>query len=430
MKVYLDYAATAPVKPEVFSALAPYLKENFGNPSSIHQWGQSARKGIDEARTKIAHFLNCQTQEIIFTSGGTEADNLAIRGIIENRNWLKESGNLLGKQKIENGNTNFQTQISKPLSNFHQPFSIPHIITSQIEHHAVLKSCQDLEKRGLATVTYIRPNKDGIIDAETIKKAIKLNTILVSIMYVNNEIGTIQPIREIGKLLERENRNRLGNRKLENGRIYFHTDAVQATEYLAMNVDWLHVDMLTISGHKIGAPKGIGALYLRKGTPIKPIIHGGEQEGGLRAGTENVAGLVGLAKAVEMINISKNKRIEKLKSYFIQKILREIPGVELNSLEKNLAPHIVNLYFKHIEGESIVLAMDLEGIACSTGSACTSQSLSPSHVIMAVYQDPKRAAGSVRFSFNQKTTKEEIDFAIDKLKKVVQRLRKISPYGH
>lgn len=390
MKVYLDYAATAPVKPEVFSTLAPYLKENFGNPSSIHQWGQVARKAIDQACENIANFLGCKAEEIIFTSGGTEADNLAIIGLID-----------VYRNK-------------------------PHIITSKIEHHAVLKTCQNLEKRELATMTYIRPNKDGIVDVETIKRALKPNTILVSIMYVNNEIGIIQPIREIGKMIENINKNR-------KNKVYFHADAVQAAERLPMNIDHLHADMLTISGHKIGAPKGVGALYIRKGTPVRPIIHGGEQEGGRRAGTENVAGIVGLGKAVEIIGRRKNgdeKQIKKMRDYFIDKVTKEIPDVELNGSKNSTAPHITNFYFKHIEGESIVLAMDLEGIACSTGSACTSQSLSPSHVIMAVYQDPKRAAGSVRFSFNQKTTKEELDFAITKLKKVIKRLREISPYGH
>ncbi len=397
MRTYLDYAATAPVKKEILSAMLPFFKDDFGNPSSIHQWGQMARKAVDESRQKIAKFLNCLAAEIIFTASGSESDNLAIVGLIYG----------LGVKK-------------------------PHIITSAFEHHAVLKTCQNLEKRGLAEVTYIKPNREGLIETEEIKKAIKPNTVLVSIMYVNNEIGTVNPIREIGKMIEVENRKR----STVNGqRIYFHTDAVQATEYLPMNVDYLHVDLLTISGHKIGAPKGIGALYIRKGTPISAIIRGGEQERGLRAGTENVAYIVGMAKAIQLIQKSKfknqndNVKLKNLRDYFIKKVNKEIPDVYLNGSESERVPHIINLYFKHIEGESIVLAMDLEGIACSTGSACTSQSLEPSHVIMAVFDDHKRAAGSVRFSLSSQTTKQEIDYSIKKLKKVIKRLRNISPYG-
>jgi len=390
MRVYLDYAATTPIRKEVLEAMRPYLEKDFGNPSSIHSWGQRARKAIDESRAEIAKFLGCQSEEIIFTGGGSEADNLAIHGVIAG----------LGA-KIN-----------------------PHIITSAFEHHAVLKPCEDLEKRGLATVTYIRPNKEGIIAVEKIKKAIRLNTVLVSIMYVNNEIGTIQPIREIGKMIEVENKKRksiVGSRKA----IFFHTDAVQATEYLPMNVDYLHVDMLTIAGHKIGAPKGVGLLYIRKGTPIRAIIHGGEQEKGLRAGTENVPYIVGLTKAIDLI---KNANLKNLRDCFIERVIKEIPEVYLNGSKTFRVPHIVNFYFKNIEGESIVLGLDLEGIACSTGSACTSQALEPSHVIMSIFNDHFRAAGSVRFSLSKLTTKAELDFAIEKIKEIVARLREISPY--
>ncbi|KKQ90331.1 MAG: putative cysteine desulfurase [Berkelbacteria bacterium GW2011_GWA1_39_10] len=442
MKVYLDYGATTPVKSEVLTALLPYLKENFGNPSSIHEWGRIARAAVDEAREKTAKFLNADAAEIVFTSGGTEADNLAIRGLI--RNPLEENGGQLGNQKIENSQSNNQSLISKPISNFQQPFSLPHIITSQIEHHAVLNTCKALEKEGLAEVTYIKPNRDGIIETEKIKKAIKKNTVLVSIMYVNNEIGTVQPIREIGKMIEKENSSRLA---VGGKRIYFHTDAVQAAEYLPMDVDFLHVDLLTISGHKIGASKGIGALYIKKGTPIKNISFGGEQEMGFRAGTENITGIIALGKAVSVINqkseISfesepegsslrvedRNQKIKGLRDYLINKVLKEISEVELNGSKELRSPNNANFYFKYIEGESIVIAMDLEGVGCSTGSACTSQSLEPSHVIMATYSDPKRAAGSVRFTLGDKTTKEELDYAVKKIRKVVDRLREISPYG-
>jgi len=432
MRVYLDYAATTPVKKEVLEAMKPFFSEDFGNPSSIHTWGQSARRAVDEARAQIAQFLNCRSEEIIFTGSGSEADNLAITGVIAQ----------ISKSKF---------LISKQIPNSKSQNQKPHIITSAFEHHAVLKTCEDLEKRGLATVTYIRPNNEGIVEPEKIKKAIRPNTVLVSIMYVNNEIGTIQPIREIGKMIESENRKRLKEnrnqyrkQKIENAtsnfkqpfsQIYLHTDAVQAAESLPMDVDYLHVDMLTIAGHKIGAPKGIGLLYVRRGTPLAPMIHGGEQESGRRAGTENVPSIVGLAEAIRQIQKAKTKRqndnlkLANLRDYFIKKIQEEIPEVYLNGSKINRAPHIVNLYFKNIEGEAIVLAMDLEGVACSTGSACTSQSLEPSHVIMAIFNDHLRAAGSVRFSLSKLTTKKELDFAIFKIRKVVQRLREISPYG-
>ena len=405
-KVYLDYAATAPVKKEVLDAMLPYLTEKFGNPSSLHSFGQEARQAVDEARKKIADFLNCDISEIIFTSGGTEADNLAIKGLFFK---LKPS-------------------IKK----------VPHIITTQIEHHAVLNSCKALEKIYDVEVTYLKPNSDGIIEVEKVRKAIKDNTVLVSVMYVNNEIGTVQPIREIGKMIEVENRNR-------KNRIYFHTDAVQATEYQEMNVDYLHVDLLTLSGHKIGAPKGVGALYIKKGTPIVQMMHGGEQENNRRAGTENVAGIVALGKAIGIIKSQKSigskdrsaeiydeiiksvKRIQELRDYFIDKIFEEISEVELNGSKEDRSPNNVNIYFKYIEGESILLNLDLVGIAASSGSACTSQSLQPSHVLVAVYDDPQRAHGSIRFTLGDKTTKKEIDYTVEKLKIIVKKLRDMSP---
>jgi len=451
MRVYLDYAATTPVKKEVLEAMLPFFSDDFGNPSSIHAWGQRARKAIDESRAKIAKFLNCQSDEIIFTGGGSEADNLAINGLVMGLGSPLALGHPSQPSlELRSGHRHFARGI---------PSTPPHVITSQFEHHAVLKTCQDLEKKGLAKVTYIRPNKEGIIEVEKIKKAIRPNTVLISIMYVNNEIGTIQPIREIGKLIEKENRNRLkenrnqyGKQKLENGKtnlqspiskpisnfqqplshIYFHTDAVQATEYLPMNVDYLHIDMLTIAGHKIGTPKGVGLLYIRKGTPIRTIIHGGEQEKGLRAGTENVPYIVGLAQAIDLIGRQKTEdgaRVINLRDYFIERVTKEIPEVYLNGSKTLRAPHIINFYFKNIEGESIVLGLDLEGVACSTGSACTSQALEPSHVIMSIFNDHFRAAGSVRFSLSKLTTKAELDFAIKKIKEIVTRLREISPYG-
>ena len=407
MKVYLDYAATTPIKPEIKKAIEPFLTTDFGNPSSIHSWGQKARQAVDVARKQVADFLGASSSEIIFTSGGTEADNLAITGVIA----------------------------QNPKSEYRNPKK-PHIITSQIEHHAVIKTCEHLEQNGLAEVTYIKPNRDGIIEVEKVQKALKKNTVLVSIMYVNNEIGTVQPIREIGKMIERENEVRgLSKREINSQssrpkavlkpQIYFHTDAVQAAEYLPMNIDFLHVDLLIISGHKIGAPKGSGALYIRKGTPSGKIIFGGEQEMNLRAGTENVIGIVSLGKAVSLIK--KNNKTVKLRDYFIKKVLEEIPEVELNGSKELRSPNNANFYFKYIEGESILLNLDLVGIAASSGSACTSQSLEPSHVLMAVYHHPERAHGSIRFTLGSGTTKEEIDYVIKNLKEIVKKLRAMSP---
>lgn len=391
MKVYLDYAATSPIKNEVKKEIEPYFTSSFGNPSSIHAWGRDARKALDNAREQVAKFLNAEPKEIVFTSGGTEADNLAIRGLIS-------------------------TQKNKS-----------HIITSQIEHHAVIRTCEDLEKEGKVEVTYLKPNREGIIETEKVRKALKKNTVLVTIMYVNNEVGTVQPIRDIGKMIEKENKQRL---KLNQQLIYFHTDAVQASEYFNMDVDYLHVNLLTISGHKIGAPKGIGALYVGPNTPLKEIIFGGEQEMGLRAGTENVAGIVALGKATEILNDNyelRFKKISEIRDYFINKVKKEIDEVELNGSKDLRSPNNVNLYFKYIEGESILLNLDLVGIAASSGSACTSQSLSPSHVLLSLYDNPERAHGSIRFTLGESTTKNDIDYTVKELVKIVKKLRNMSP---
>lgn len=398
MKVYLDYGATSPIKEEVRKEIMPYLENKFGNPSSIHSFGREARVSVDKARKNVAEFLNANENEIIFTSGGTEADNFAIRGIV-----------------VSSG--------ARLTNNIR-----PHVITTEIEHHAILRTCQHLEKNGLIEVTYLKPNKEGIIDLGNVKKAIKKNTLLVSIMYVNNEIGTLQPIREIGKMIESINKQRTTDNKQQ---IYFHTDAVQAAGFQKMDVDFLHVDLLTISGHKIGAPKGIGALYIRKGTPVNKILFGGEQELNLRAGTENVVGIVALGKAVELLR-SKNKEaniknIENLRNYFIDKILKEIAKVELNGSREFRNPNNANFYFTGIEGESILLNLDLVGIAASSGSACTSQSLEPSHVLVSVFDNPERAHGSIRFTMGEKTTKEEIDYTIKNLKVIIKKLRAMSP---
>jgi cysteine desulfurase len=404
--------------------MKPYLKDNFGNPSSIHWFGRKARALIEEKRKTIAGFLNAEEEEIIFTSGGTESDNLAIKGIIDAFNKLS--------------------------LNYNQPLAksfLSHIITSSIEHHAVYYLIKELEQKKLAEVTYLPVNQDGLVNPEEVRKAIKPNTLLISIMYVNNEIGTIQPIREIGKIIEKENRkrfrekgNRAGNKKKEINQnpdfqqpfpqIYFHTDAVQATEYLPMNTKYLHVDLLTLSGHKIGGPKGIGALFVKKGTPIDPQILGGVQEGNKRAGTENVQGIIGLGKAVELISQpthqKKIDKIRKLRDYFLKKVSQKIKGTMVNGTMKERSVNNLNFSFKGVEGEALLLSLDLSGVAASSGSACTSASLEPSHVIMAATASEVRAHSSVRFTLGEGTSKEEIDYTVAELIKIVARIRKVS----
>ena len=384
-KIYLDYAASTPVKPAVLKAALPYFSKNFGNPSSIHSFGRIARKAIDESRTKIAKFFNCKNSEIIFTSGATESDNLVIFGIA---NAKKSDGN--------------------------------HIITTKIEHHAVLESCKKLEKEGFK-ITYLPVSKDGIIDLKTLEKSITAKTILVSIMYVNNETGVVQPIREIGKMLKKINKTR-------KNKIIFHTDAVQAIQSQNCNVQFLHCDALSFSGHKINAPKGIGGLFVRKGTPIEHQIFGGHHELNLRAGTENVAGIVALAKAIELMNQKDVQYLKNLQKKFEVKIKKLIPDIQINGEKVDRAPHISNISFDFVEGESILINLDLEGIAVSTGSACASGALEPSHVLIAMYHDPLKAHGSVRFSFGLETKKSEIDIVLKKLQTIIARLRKISPY--
>lgn len=390
-RIYLDYAATSPVKPEVLKAMEPYFSDKFGNPSSLHIFGQEAKAAIDKVREEVARFLNCKPTEIIFTSGGTESDNLAVRGAVQSA-----------------------------------PFLLPHIITSAIEHHAVLHTCQDLEKIGLAEVTYLPVNQYGQVSVEDVKKAIKENTVLVSIMYANNEIGTIEPIREIGKMIEKENQSR-------ESPILFHTDAVQAIGYLNCDVKYLHIDMLSLSAHKFGGPKGVGALYKKDGIVLSPQITGGGQEYKIRAGTENVAGIVGLGKAISLLMAEnydlKIKKIARLRDRLISGILKNIPRVLLTGHPSQRLPNCASFCFEDIEGESILISLDLEGVAASSGSACTSGSLEPSHVLVACGIDRRLIQGSLRLTLGELTTEEEIDYVLKVLPKIVKKLRKISPYS-
>lgn len=380
-KIYLDYNATTPVHPEVIEEIKPFLTERFGNPSSIHWAGREVKKHIEEAREKVARLINADPMEIVFTSSGTEADNFAIKGTVET---FKEKGD--------------------------------HIITTSVEHPAVLNTCKYLEKCGYR-VTYLRVDSYGMLDLDELKSAITDKTILISVMFANNETGTIFPIEEIGKIAR------------EKG-VIFHCDAVQAAGKVPIDVKKLNVDLLAISGHKFYAPKGIGSLYIRRGVKLRPLIHGGHQEKNRRAGTENVIGIVALGKACEIALRDMEKesqRILGLRRRLEEGILKTIKDVSINGHPENRIPNTTNISFHYIEGESLILNLDLEGIAASTGSACTSGTLEPSHVLMAMGIDPVLAQGSVRFSLGKWNTEEDIDRVLEVLPGIVERLRRMSP---
>jgi len=380
-KIYLDYAATTPTHPEVVKAMLPYFTEAFGNPSSIYFYGQEAKGAIEEARDKVADLIGAQNEEIVFTSGGTEADNFALEGVA----FAKES----------KGN---------------------HIITSSIEHHAVIETCKFLERRGFR-VTYLPVDEYGLVAPDDVKRAITDKTILISVMQANNEVGTIEPIAEIGKIAR------------EAG-IYFHTDAVQTVGHIPVDVNGLGVDLLSISAHKLYGPKGVGALYIRKGTKLIPFMHGGEQERRRRASTENVPGIVGFSKAIELARQEMTEEAERLtylRDQLIKGLLGRIDHIRLNGHPIKRLPNNVNISVDYVEGESMLLNLDLEGICASTGSACSSSSLEPSHVLVALGLSPELAHGSLRFSLGKWTTEEEIGQVLEVLPKIVAKLRAMSP---
>lgn len=392
-RIYLDHAATTPLDPRVLEAMMPYLKNKFGNPMSLHSYGREASEAVEKARLQVSKFLNCNPEEIIFTSGATESNNLALKGVVK-AYWNKF------KKK-------------------------PHVITSQFEHHCILTAAQSLERKKLAEVTYLPVYKDGVVRVKDVKKAIKKNTALVSIMYVNNEIGTVQPVTEIGKFLKLHNFH-ISHPK---SHILFHTDATQAVNYFDCNIKKLGVDLLSLSGHKIYGPKGVGALYVRRGTPIKRIQEGGEQEKHMRAGTHNVPGIVGLGETIELVKINREteaRRLKKIRDYLIKRVLKEIPKSYLNGSITKRSPANANFRFDNVEGEGIILSLDMAGIAASTGSACSTGTLEPSHVLMSLGLKPEQAHGSLRLTLGKNTTKKDIDYTIDKLKQVIERLRNIS----
>ncbi|MCD4704585.1 cysteine desulfurase [bacterium] len=384
-QIYFDNAATTPVDKEVLKAMEPYFLVEFGNASSIHNFGQRAEAAILKSKDIIADFLKCQAQEIIFTSGATESNNTVLKSV-----FVDFKG---------------------------------HLITTLFEHPAILETAKYLSQNGV-DVTFIKPEKNGLIDSQKVLKAIKKETRLISIMYVNNEIGTIQPIGKIGKELVEINKKR------ENP-VLFHTDAVQAMYFLPMQIDRLRVDFMSISGHKIYGPKGMGLLYIKDGLKLKPLLHGGHQENGARAGTYNVPGIVGLGKAVELLSKAEHQkeliRIEKLGNYLIEKVM-ELEGVSLNGDPQNKLPYNSNFLFKNVEGESLLLKLDLAGIACSTGSACASGSLSASHVLLAIGIPHEEAHGSLRISLGKMNDKSDIDYFLEILSKSLTELRSFSPF--
>ena len=377
MQVYLDNAATTKVDDEVLKAMESFFTKQYANPASLHEFGQKVKEEIDKARKFIAGFINARAEEIVFTSGGTESDNTALIGVAE---AMKNKGN--------------------------------HIITSKIEHPAILRTCDYLAKKGFR-ITYLNVDKFGMVDLDELNDAINDETILVSIMSANNEIGTIQPIGKIGEICERKN-------------VYFHTDAVQALGKVPIDVKAMNIDLLSASAHKIHGPKGIGFLYVRKGVKILPLIHGGDQESGLRSGTTNAPGIIGMAKAMELMNQPND--MERLRDKMINELLR-IPNSVLNGHPNIRLSNNVNVAFKYIEGESILLYLSDNGIAVSTGSACSSLSLKPSHVLIAIGMKPEDAHGSIRITLSRFTTEQEIDYAIEKITGTVQKLRKLSPFG-
>lgn len=380
--VYLDHNATCPARPDVVNEMLPYFTKIYGNASSIHSFGRDAKKALEASRKNVADLLRADDpKEIIFTSGGTESDNLAIKG--------------MAYKNQKNGN---------------------HIITSKIEHHAVLNCCKVLEKDGFE-ITYLPVNEFGEVDPDELKKSIRKNTILISIMHANNEIGIIEPISELAKIAK------------GNG-IPFHTDAVQSVGKIPTNVHEMGIDLLSLSGHKFYGPKGVGALYVRKGTNIGALQHGGHHEKNRRAGTENIPGIVGLAKALELsVNEMKTEtqRLVSLREKLWKGLSERIPEIVRNGHTKNCLPNTLNICIKYIEGESMLLSLDNEGIAVSSGSACTSATLEPSHVLLAIGRPAEMAHGSIRFSSGRDTTEEDINYVIEKLPIVVERLRKMSP---
>jgi cysteine desulfurase len=387
-QVYFDYNATTPVEPAVLEAMLPYLSGEFGNASSIHTFGQKARAAVETAREQVAALIGARPQEIVFTSGGTEADNHAIFGVV--------------RAAIDGSNT-----------------ARPHVVTTVIEHEAVLNACQALEKEAVE-VSFVGVDRDGVVDPQSIRRVIRPETVLVTVMHANNELGTSQPLEEIGEIAAQAD-------------VYFHTDAVQSVGKIPVDVKSLQLDLLSLSGHKIYAPKGVGALYVRGGTLIQQLMYGGHHQRGFRPGTENVAGIVGLGKAAELARnslASDSAHVGKLRDALERGLLDRVPDARVNGAGASRTPNTTNITFDGIEGEALVIALDLKGLACSTGAACSSGAVEPSHVLTAIGLSAADARASLRFSLGRHTTQEEITFALEVIPAAVAKLRELSPvYG-
>ncbi len=388
-RIYLDHNATTAVDPAVLDAMLPYFSADFGNASSIHTFGQRARAAVEAAREQVAALLNARPQEIVFTSGGTESDNHAIFGVA----------------------LEFLTSLNSSTS-----LTSPHIITTTIEHEAVLNACQALEKQGVA-VTYLPVNRQGLIDLDELRRALRPETVLITVMHANNELGAIQPLAEIGRIAAEAD-------------VYFHTDAVQSAGKILVDVKALQLDLLSISGHKFYAPKGIGALFIKSGTRLRQLLYGGHHQRGFRPGTENVVGIVGLGKAAELARLSLEKdaaRVVRLRDTLEQGILARVPDSHVNSANVPRTPNTTNILFPGLEGEALIIALDLKGLACSTGAACSSGAVEPSHVLTAIGLAASEARASIRFSLGRHTAESEISSALEIVPAAVAQLRKLSP---
>ena len=400
-RVYLDHNATTAVEPAVLDAMLPYLSGEYGNAASIHTFGQKARAAVETAREQLAALIRARPQEIIFTSGGTEADNHAVFGAVAALvNWPASRS------------TNPIDDLGKRSSVVH----LKHIITTSVEHEAVLNTCQALEKQGVA-VTYLSVDRDGLVSLEALRQAIRKETVLITVMHANNELGTVQPLKEIGRVAA-------------DADVYFHTDAVQSAGKLLIDVNALRLDLLSLSGHKFYAPKGVGALYIRGGTRLQQLLYGGHHQRGFRPGTENVPGIVGLGKAAELARQSLTEdaaRISALRDRLEQGLLSRVPHSQANAARTPRTPNTTNITFPGIEGEALVIALDLKGLACSTGAACSSGAVEPSHVLTAIGLRPEEARASLRFSLGRHTTAAEIDFALEIVPAAVEQLRELSP---
>ncbi|MGC1614870.1 MAG: cysteine desulfurase family protein [Candidatus Acidiferrum sp.] len=393
-RVYLDYNATTPVDPQVLDAMLPYFSADFANASSIHTPGQRARAAVETAREQVAALVGARPQEIVFTSGGTESDNHAIFGVL----------NSLVAQPI------------LAVHSSHQQPPPPHIIATTIEHEAGLNACQAAEKQGVS-ITYLRVDREGRVDPDSVRRAIRPETVLITIMHANNELGTVQPLEEIGRITKEH-------------KIYFHTDAVQSAGKIPIDINTLNVDLLSLSGHKLYAPKGIGALYVRSGTRLRQLLYGGHHQRGFRPGTENVAGIAGLGKAAEIARTSlaaDAARIATLRDKLEHGLFDRVPQIRVNGANAPRTPNTTNIQFAGIEGEALVIALDLKGLACSVGAACSSGAIEPSHVLTAIGLTQEEAKSSLRFSLGRHTTQSEIDFALEAIPAAVAQLRALSP---